>query len=249
MRTLAAACAVFYLGAALAVGAEPPAPDDGAGSPEFGVQDGSSYVMSAWNFQPAEDGMLFEPTTPGSNLRYCASSTSSYPKGYLEAGVHLPTGAVIDHVGVSGCDDGSGTLTTVLYYTSDPGGASVVLDQFLPLPGGGCFYAGSNVQPINHTVDNTLNSYAVEVGFPIGNASESLRSVHIYYHLQVSPAPGTGTFNDVPTDHPFFQYVEALAASGITGGCGSGNYCPNAPLTRGQMAVFLAKALGLHFSF
>ncbi|HEX4439809.1 MAG TPA: S-layer homology domain-containing protein, partial [Thermoanaerobaculia bacterium] len=71
--------------------------------------------------------------------------------------------------------------------------------------------------------------------------------VRVYYHLQVSPAPGTATFNDVPTNHPFFQFVEALAASGITAGCGGGNFCPDAPLTRGQMAVFLSKALGLHW--
>jgi hypothetical protein len=227
--------------------AEPTSPD--SAGPDFGVGNPTSYTLGAWSFQPLEDGMLFQPTSPGSSLRYCASSTSGYPKGYLEAGVHLPTGAVIDHVQTAGCDDGSMSMTTTLYYTSDPGSPSVVLDQFVPLPGGGCFYGGSNAAPINHTVDNTLYSYAIEVGFPIGNVGESLRSVRIYYHLQVSEAPASATFNDVPTSHPFFQYVEALAASGITGGCGSGNYCPDQPLTRGQMAVFLAKALGLHFSF
>ncbi len=46
---------------------------------------------------------------------------------------------------------------------------------------------------------------------------------------------------------PFFQFIEALAESGITAGCGNGNFCPDAALTRGQMAVFLAKALGLHW--
>jgi hypothetical protein len=51
----------------------------------------------------------------------------------------------------------------------------------------------------------------------------------------------------VPTGHNFFQFIEALAASGITGGCGNGNYCPDNAVTRGQMAVFLAKALGLQF--
>ena len=63
----------------------------------------------------------------------------------------------------------------------------------------------------------------------------------------VSPAPAQATFNDVPTNHPFFQFIEALKASGITGGCQASPplYCPDAPLTRGQMAVFLAKALGL----
>jgi len=65
--------------------------------------------------------------------------------------------------------------------------------------------------------------------------------------LPVSPAPATATFNDVPTNHPFFQFIEALYASGITGGCQAAPplYCPDNPVTRGQMAVFLAKALGL----
>jgi hypothetical protein len=63
----------------------------------------------------------------------------------------------------------------------------------------------------------------------------------------VSPAPQTATFGDVPVDHQFFRFVEALAAAGITGGCGNGNFCPNNPVTRGQMAAFLSIALGLHF--
>ncbi len=79
------------------------------------------------------------------------------------------------------------------------------------------------------------------------DANVQLKGVRVIWHRQVSPAPGTATFNDVPTSDPAFQYVEALAASGITAGCGSGNYCPDGTLTRRQMAVFLAKALGLHW--
>ncbi len=41
--------------------------------------------------------------------------------------------------------------------------------------------------------------------------------------------------------------MEALAASGITAGCDATNFCPNEPITRVQMAVYLAKALGLHW--
>jgi hypothetical protein len=65
--------------------------------------------------------------------------------------------------------------------------------------------------------------------------------------LPVSPAPATATFNDVPTTHPFFQFIEALHASGITGGCQASPplYCPDDSVSRGQMAVFLSKALGL----
>jgi hypothetical protein len=35
---------------------------------------------------------------------------------------------------------------------------------------------------------------------------------------------------------------------GSRSGCGGGNFCPDAAVTRGQMAVFLAKALGLHWA-
>jgi hypothetical protein len=70
----------------------------------------------------------------------------------------------------------------------------------------------------------------------------------VYYKLQISPAPAIATFADVPSTHPFYKFVEALYASGITAGCGNNNFCPDAPVTRGQMAVFLSAALGLHWA-
>jgi hypothetical protein len=82
----------------------------------------------------------------------------------------------------------------------------------------------------------------------LGGATIGFGGVRLIWHRQVSDPPSQATFADVPTDALFFPFVEALAASQITGGCGNGNFCPNAPLTRGQMAVFLAKALGLHWA-
>ena len=80
-----------------------------------------------------------------------------------------------------------------------------------------------------------------------GGATVAFGGVRLLWHRQVSDPPSQATFADVPTDALFFPYVEALAASQISGGCGNGNFCPEASLTRGQMAVFLAKALGLHW--
>ena len=40
---------------------------------------------------------------------------------------------------------------------------------------------------------------------------------------------------------PSRRWIEALAAEGITSGCGGGNYCPLNPVRRDQMAVFLLK--------
>jgi len=73
-------------------------------------------------------------------------------------------------------------------------------------------------------------------------------AVQITWKRQLSPSPQAPTFGDVPSDDPAFSFIEALAASGITAGCAGGNYCPDATLTRRQMAVFLAKALGLHWA-
>lgn len=60
------------------------------------------------------------------------------------------------------------------------------------------------------------------------------------------PPPATGiVFTDVPATAWYAPWVEKLAAEGITGGCGSGQYCPGASVLRQQMAVFLVRAFGL----
>jgi len=57
------------------------------------------------------------------------------------------------------------------------------------------------------------------------------------------PAVGASTgFADVATDYWAAAWIKQLAAEGITGGCGAGNYCPDVTVTRAQMAVFLLKA-------
>ena len=59
------------------------------------------------------------------------------------------------------------------------------------------------------------------------------------------PPSCTALFGDVPCPSPYADWIGALAAAQITGGCGGGNYCPDNPNTRGQMAVFLVKTFGL----
>ena len=59
----------------------------------------------------------------------------------------------------------------------------------------------------------------------------------------VPPAPSGDVFGDVPSNAFAAAWIERLAAEGIASGCGGGNYCPDASVTRAQMAVFLLKAL------
>jgi hypothetical protein len=56
-----------------------------------------------------------------------------------------------------------------------------------------------------------------------------------------TPPACTGVFLDVPCSSTFAPWIEAMAAEGITGGCGGGNFCPLNPVRRDQMAVFLLK--------
>jgi len=53
-------------------------------------------------------------------------------------------------------------------------------------------------------------------------------------------------FADVPTSHFAWEWIEGLYRSGITNGCSASplNYCPDSPVTRAQMAVFLER--GIH---
>jgi Metallo-peptidase family M12/S-layer homology domain len=60
----------------------------------------------------------------------------------------------------------------------------------------------------------------------------------------VPNTPAAPTFSDVPLSHPFVAYIDKLYSLGITGGCASGplRYCPDLPVTRGQMATFVERA-------
>ncbi len=65
-------------------------------------------------------------------------------------------------------------------------------------------------------------------------------------HGDEPPPACTGTvFDDVPCPSLFADYIEGLAAEGVTAGCGGGNFCPNDPISNGQMSVFLVKAFGI----
>ena len=53
--------------------------------------------------------------------------------------------------------------------------------------------------------------------------------------------PPTPYFTDVPATHPYFPWIQKMEQLGITSGCAPGSYCPNDPVTRGQMAVFIMR--------
>jgi hypothetical protein len=67
-------------------------------------------------------------------------------------------------------------------------------------------------------------------------------AVFIERALGNPPNSCTNRFGDVPSNDPFCGFIERLADDGITGGCRGGEFCPNNPVTRAEMAVFLLAA-------
>jgi hypothetical protein len=68
-----------------------------------------------------------------------------------------------------------------------------------------------------------------------------LRGIHGRNYGPPPVGASTG-FTDVPTNYWAAAWIKQLAAEGITSGCGSGIYCPDSPVSRAQMAVFLLKS-------
>jgi len=161
--------------------------------------------------------------------------------------MRVPNGASVAALNLSACDlTATGQIVFGLRRTRYDDGVDIAPlgATGVDLTGGCANYSVTFDTPV--TVDNENYDYWLYVRWE-GDFSTNLRfqALHAGYLLEVSPAPNYATFNDVPIGHPLHQFVEALTYWGITAGCGNGNFCADAPLTRGQMAVFLAKALGL----
>jgi hypothetical protein len=162
--------------------------------------------------------------------------------------LNVPAGMVINYIGVNTKTTADAAMGFTLHFRDHLGGTAQLVSYSIPAHD---TFTTDFVGPLGILVPSNVDRVFVldlelAPGLP-DPASQYFGFFEIGLLRIVSDPPATPTFGDVPVSHPFYQFIEALAASGITGGCGGGSYCPDNPLTRGQMAVFLAKALGLHW--
>jgi hypothetical protein len=221
-------------------------------TPAFGTASPSAYSLVAHAFQPVDSGVTFGYfTNELGNVGIYRTNPAGNP--WLFAPLHLPNGSLLERFEFRFCDT-SATRAFFSYLVINDKTGSFVQPELVTSTNAetpGCI--NRVFDPATpFVVDNDLNAYSLEVnlgGFgTAGDNTVVLGQARVYYRLQVSPAPAVATFPvDVPTSHPFFRFIEALAAAGITAGCNAGAFCPDQAVTRGQMAVFLAAALGLHF--
>ena len=233
-------CAVALLATALSpMGALAQTED----AESYGTSAETLVAVDAYEFE-GTDSSITTGWVPFVNRRYRTGGNNTL----LIAGLDVPNGAQITKVEITGCDqDAAATLEGSLVECPVSGDVCTVPATAMSTPGApGCSTFTTTLQT-PRTVNHSTTSYTVVVHLPTVGPNLQFRRMAVYYKLQVSPAPATATFADVPVGSPLHRFVEALAAAGITGGCGENQFCPDANLTRGQMAVFLSAALGLHW--
>jgi hypothetical protein len=177
------------------------------------------------------------------DANYYLFSTGTNP--CFLAPVQLPSGVEIIAMVLEACDTSvSEQVSAILQRCDQQSGACAVVGSVGSSGSSGCaqFISGT----LSIEISNGAHTYFLQVCNLSSSGETKFRTVKLGYYLRLSPAPSTATFADVPTTHLYFRAIEALAASGITSGCGSGNFCPDQGVTRGELAKFLSNALGLY---
>jgi len=226
----------------------------------YGIQDQQISVLGPESMLPTHSTDIEWNTVAGLR-RAWRDAAGPFPslRGSIDA--LIPNGARLESMCFYGYDDDPWTdfdvtlvrdvvnsqtghfpaeQTLVTITTDGDSGNGVWCDNNLDLPIIYRYDADNNgdVQAISYSVVWQTNALQDHQGF---------RMVRFAWRREVSPAPDTATFIDVPVNTGYHRWVEATVASGIMNQCAPGRFCPNAPVTRGQLAYFLSRALGLHW--
>lgn len=217
---------------------------------EFGGAPAHFDTLSAKEFDGRESAAAGDWLWDGGEVDCCVNLSRLGTEVFADAVFDLPSGALTQALRFWANDTNAGSDLGVFVFEVCTPSFGPGESEFTTIASGGTTGSGgyqSSVAGGNGiTINNRDCTYLARVAFN-AVAGLTLQKLRFQWGRQVSPAPVTATFDDVPTSHPFFQFVEALVGEGITSGCGSGDYCPDQTVTRGQMAVFLARGLGLTF--
>ena len=118
----------------------------------------------------------------------------------------------------------------------------VFYKTFLDVPAG--FWAGQYIESLYNASVTGGCATSPLVYCPGSSVTRAQMAIFLEKGIHgstFSPINVAPTFTDT-VGHWAEDWIEALKSDGVTGGCGSNIYCPESPVTRAQMAVFLLKA-------
>jgi hypothetical protein len=229
----------------------------------YGTSQVSYIEVPAAEFLPGNSSLTYASDMSGMGQRW-GTNNGSLGVGFV-AGIHLPAGAQpvyleLDFLDTNATQTVYGSFVECSYLSTScsphpaagGGPGDCIVGGYIC--SGSAFNGGTGAQaadltPDGITVDNFTKSYRLYAATFADDATLKIGGMIVGYVLQVSPAPVIATFDDVPTSDFAFQFIEAFNAAGITVGCNTSppQFCPDRNVTRREMAVFFAKALGLQF--
>ena len=221
-------------------------PDDGIVFEEYSddeeIQDGSfgEYTQVTWvgaaSFVPRNHTTQYQRVDYG--YIYFTGGTP-----HCEAQFNLPSGAFLQGMRSYYYDNSAANVTVHLWHERPTGYTHLKTITSSGTPG-----YSNTFGWIDHTITNNDGWYHLRAETGASNNTVMFHGVKLYWKRQIRtglPHP----FTDIGHLPQLWRdSIAALKASGITSGTTATTYSPDDNLTRGQMAVFLAKALGLYWS-
>ncbi len=136
-----------------------------------------------------------------------------------------------DIMGAAGYDAGN----FYPYFNGTSGAAPVVSGVAGLILSVNPYLTSDQVQSILQTTADDVNGggWDAEMGYGRVNANSAV----------IAAAATVSTFADVPTTYWAWSFIDRLYNAGITGGCGTSPliYCPESPVSRAQMAIFILR--------
>jgi hypothetical protein len=211
-------------------------------------------IISVADLMPVEHDDFIHLAAPG-YIKAASNESAVYTS------VHLEVGVVVNEVcaRVYDGDSKEELVVTMGAFEAAEGAAPPAVHPVMAMGTGVAQTPGYALvcadidPPIQVRTRGDLNNDGIEstlqywVGAIIPGCEIMQGPILLYWVRPVSPAPQVARFPDAPTTHRYFQWIEALAASGVTSGCGDGLFCPEQPISRGEVAVWLAAALSLNW--
>jgi PKD repeat protein len=225
--------------------------------------DGSCWVADTLNCQIVK--LVIVAAAPSADFSAAPTSgLAPLPVSFIYLGSATPTWAAATAWQWSFGDGGSSTQQnpshtytvpgsyTVSLIASNAGGSTTVtkphylLVSFPDVPVQPAFWA---LDQILACVDaGIVQGYSDGTYKPTGPVTRDQMAVYIARALaggdaKVPTGPATATFSDVPIGYWAFKYVEYAVSKAVVKGYPDGTYKPTEELDRGQMAVFIARAI------
>ena len=218
------------------------------GEESFGQNFQATWI-AAQEFSPADSGITYNRGPAGIGSFRCRTAGASF---WFDAHIRLPSGARLAIARIFYDDsDADGRVWFWIDRTTvnETSGVPWNISQFFgPLQSPvGIGRWGNTAGNVNITIANRLQILTGR--FRSDGAGSCFAGVRLFWNRQIRtglPNP----FVDIGFLPAVFQdSIKALAASGITTGTTPTTYSPNNNVTRAQMAVFLARALGLYWGY